>query len=53
MIMSSVGLLKTNPNPSPADIVQGLQGNMCRCGTHPRIMGAVLNAAKVSREPGQ
>lgn len=53
MIMSSVGLLKTNPNPSPADIVQGLQGNMCRCGTHPRIMEAVLNAAKASREPGQ
>jgi aerobic-type carbon monoxide dehydrogenase small subunit (CoxS/CutS family) len=53
MIMSSVGLLKTNPNPSPADIVQGLQGNMCRCGTHPRIMEAVLNAAKVSLEPGR
>jgi aerobic-type carbon monoxide dehydrogenase small subunit (CoxS/CutS family) len=53
MIMSSVGLLKANPNPSPADIVQGLQGNMCRCGTHPRIMKAVLNAAKISREPGQ
>ena len=53
MIMSSVGLLKTNPNPSPADIVQGLQGNMCRCGTHPRIMEAVLNAAKLSREPGR
>jgi aerobic-type carbon monoxide dehydrogenase small subunit (CoxS/CutS family) len=52
MIISSVGLLKTNPNPSPADIVQGLQGNMCRCGTHPRIMEAVLNAAKFSREPG-
>jgi isoquinoline 1-oxidoreductase subunit alpha len=53
MIMSSVGLLKTNPNPSPADIVQGLQGNMCRCGTHPRIMEAVLNAAKASRGPGR
>jgi len=53
MIMSSVGLLKTNPNPSPADIVQGLQGNMCRCGTHPRIMEAVLNAAKASRESGR
>jgi aerobic-type carbon monoxide dehydrogenase small subunit (CoxS/CutS family) len=53
MIMSSVGLLKTNPNPSPADIVQGLQGNMCRCGTHLRIMEAVLNAARVSREPGR
>jgi len=53
MIMSSVGLLKTNPNPSSADIVQGLQGNMCRCGTHPRIMEAVLNAAKVLRGPGR
>ena len=53
MIMSSVGLLKTNPNPTPADIVQGLQGNMCRCGTHPRIMEAVLNAAKASQEPGR
>jgi aerobic-type carbon monoxide dehydrogenase small subunit (CoxS/CutS family) len=53
MIMSSVGLLKTNPNPAPADIVQGLQGNMCRCGTHPRIMEAVLNAAKLSQEPGR
>ena len=51
MIMSSVGLLKTNPSPTPADIVQGLQGNMCRCGTHPRIMEAVLSAAKLSREP--
>jgi aerobic-type carbon monoxide dehydrogenase small subunit (CoxS/CutS family) len=53
MIMSSLGLLKTNPNPSPADIVQGLQGNVCRCGTHPRIMEAVLKAAKVLREPGR
>jgi aerobic-type carbon monoxide dehydrogenase small subunit (CoxS/CutS family) len=53
MIMSSIGLLKANPDPSPADIVRGLQGNMCRCGTHPRIMEAVLNAAKASREPGQ
>jgi len=35
MIMSSVGLLQTNPNPSQAEIVQFLQGNVCRCGTHP------------------
>lgn len=53
MIMSSVGLLKTNPNPTAADIVQGLQGNMCRCGTHPRIIEAVLKAAKASQEPGR
>jgi aerobic-type carbon monoxide dehydrogenase small subunit (CoxS/CutS family) len=53
MIMSSVGLLKTNPHPSRADIVQGLQGNMCRCGTHPRIIEAVLSAAKMSQESGR
>jgi aerobic-type carbon monoxide dehydrogenase small subunit (CoxS/CutS family) len=53
MIMSSVGLLKTNPNPTATDIVQGLQGNLCRCGTHLRIMEAVLNAAKFLREPGR
>ena len=47
MIMSSVGLLQTNPNPSPAEIVQFLQGNVCRCGTHPRIIGAVSRAAKM------
>lgn len=50
MIMSSVGLLKTNPNPSRNDIVQGLQGNLCRCGTHPRIVEAVLSAAKIQQE---
>ena len=47
MIMSSVGLLKSNPHPTREDIVQNLQGNICRCGTHPRIVEAVLNAAKV------
>jgi aerobic-type carbon monoxide dehydrogenase small subunit (CoxS/CutS family) len=53
MIMSSVGLLKTNPNPNHADIVQGLQGNVCRCGTHPRIVEAVLSAAKTLQEMGR
>jgi aerobic-type carbon monoxide dehydrogenase small subunit (CoxS/CutS family) len=51
MIMSSVGLLKSNPDPSRADIVQGLQGNVCRCGTHPRIVEAVLSAAKMLQGP--
>jgi aerobic-type carbon monoxide dehydrogenase small subunit (CoxS/CutS family) len=50
MILSSVGLLSTNPNPSSADIVQSLQGNICRCGTHPRIIDAVHQAAKTMRE---
>jgi aerobic-type carbon monoxide dehydrogenase small subunit (CoxS/CutS family) len=46
MVMSSVGLLQTNPNPTQTEIVQFLQGNICRCGTHPRIMEAVRQAAK-------
>jgi aerobic-type carbon monoxide dehydrogenase small subunit (CoxS/CutS family) len=50
MIMSSVGLLQSNANPSQADVVQFLQGNVCRCGTHPRIMEAVRQAAKMMQE---
>src|SRR5450432_748432 len=53
MIMSSVGLLRTNPNPNRVDIVQSLQGNVCRCGTHPRIVEAVLSAAKTLQETGR
>jgi aerobic-type carbon monoxide dehydrogenase small subunit (CoxS/CutS family) len=50
MIMSSVGLLQSNSNPSPAEIVQSLQGNICRCGAHPRIVAAVQQAAKTMQE---
>ena len=50
MIMSSVALLQQNPSPSPDEITQSLQGNICRCGTHPRILEAVQNAAKAVRE---
>jgi aerobic-type carbon monoxide dehydrogenase small subunit (CoxS/CutS family) len=50
MIMSSVALLKQNSNPTPAEIEQVLQGNICRCGAHPRIIEAVQKAAKTSRE---
>jgi aerobic-type carbon monoxide dehydrogenase small subunit (CoxS/CutS family) len=53
MIMSSVALLRQNANPSEAEIVQFLQGNICRCGTHPRIIDAVQRAAKAVRERAQ
>ena len=46
MIMSSVGLLKATPNPSDVEITQSLQGNICRCGAHPRIVAAVQQAAR-------
>ena len=46
MIMSSVGLLKKNPNPAEPEIRSGLQGNLCRCGTYPRIVRAVRMVAQ-------
>jgi len=45
MIMATVGLLKTNPNPSEQDVARLMQGNVCRCGTNPRIVRAVRLAA--------
>jgi aerobic-type carbon monoxide dehydrogenase small subunit (CoxS/CutS family) len=46
MIMSSVGLLKKSPAAGEAEIRAGLQGNVCRCGTYPRIIDAVRKAAQ-------
>ena len=45
-IMSAVALLDDNPNPSEADIEQGMAGNICRCGTYPRIKAAIQSAAQ-------
>jgi nicotinate dehydrogenase subunit A len=48
MIMSGVALLNKNPKPDEAAILQAMQGNVCRCGTYPRIVAAVrLAASKV------
>jgi len=46
MILAGAGLLSRNPNPSEREIVAALQGNICRCGTYPRIVEAVRLAAK-------
>jgi aerobic-type carbon monoxide dehydrogenase small subunit (CoxS/CutS family) len=46
MIVAAVALLKTNSNPSAEDIVGTLARNVCRCGTHPRILAAVQSAAR-------
>jgi aerobic-type carbon monoxide dehydrogenase small subunit (CoxS/CutS family) len=46
MIMSAVGLLAKKPSPSDAEIRSGLQGNVCRCGTYPRIVDAVRRASR-------
>ena len=46
MIMSAVALLKQNPAPSENEIVRFMDGNVCRCGTYPRIVSAIQKAAK-------
>jgi aerobic-type carbon monoxide dehydrogenase small subunit (CoxS/CutS family) len=50
MIVSAVGLLETNGNPSEKDIASRLSGNICRCGTYPRILAAVRQAAQAMRK---
>jgi aerobic-type carbon monoxide dehydrogenase small subunit (CoxS/CutS family) len=45
MIMSAHALLSTNPAPSDEEIVRYMNGNICRCGTYPRIVAAVRRAA--------
>lgn len=46
MIMSATSLLQRNPAPDDSAIVAAMQGNVCRCGTYPRIMEAIRKAAK-------
>lgn len=50
MIMSAVALLHSNPDPSEGEISQFMQGNVCRCGTYPRIVAAIRKAAKTLKE---
>jgi len=50
MIVAAVGLLKTNPHPSEQDIARLMDGNVCRCGTYPRIVKAVRLAAERMRQ---
>ncbi len=46
-LMSVTGLLKKNPHPSADEVKHACAGNICRCGTHPRIVQAALKAAGV------
>jgi isoquinoline 1-oxidoreductase alpha subunit len=45
-IMQAASLLSTNPTPSDEEIVQNMSGNICRCGTYPRIHKAIKSASK-------
>jgi nicotinate dehydrogenase subunit A len=49
MIMQAAAFLKQNPSPSRDDIKQALNDNLCRCGTHMRIVRAVQSAARSMR----
>jgi nicotinate dehydrogenase subunit A len=46
MIMAAKSLLSQRRKPTPERVKQALEGNLCRCGTHTRILDAVLRAAK-------
>ena len=50
MIMSAVSLLNNKRNPSDEEILQFMQGNICRCGTYPRIVAAIRKAADAMPE---
>jgi aerobic-type carbon monoxide dehydrogenase small subunit (CoxS/CutS family) len=47
MIVSGVGLLRKNPQASESEIREAMEGNVCRCGTYPRIVAAVQMAEKM------
>jgi len=49
MILSAVALLANNPGPSEQEIVRFMNGNICRCGTYPRIVAAIQQAASNGR----
>lgn len=53
MIMSGVALLARNTNPSEPEIVRFMEGNVCRCGSYPRIVTAIRKAALAMKRGGR
>lgn len=51
MIMAAISLLAATPKPSRDEIVRAMDGNLCRCGTYPRIVSAIQRAAGELPEP--
>ncbi|MCF8484033.1 MAG: (2Fe-2S)-binding protein [Rhodobacteraceae bacterium] len=49
-IMQAASLLAQNPNPTLTEIDEAMSGNLCRCGTYPRIQAAVLDASRRLKE---
>jgi isoquinoline 1-oxidoreductase alpha subunit len=52
-LMSAAVLLRENPDPTDQDIDDAMSGNICRCGTYPRIRAAIHKAAQLQREGGK
>jgi aerobic-type carbon monoxide dehydrogenase small subunit (CoxS/CutS family) len=50
MIMSGVALLRQDPAPTADAVVRFMEGNVCRCGTYPRIIAALAQAARAMKE---
>ena len=51
VVMVAAALLARNPQPTREEIKQALAGNLCRCGSHDRVLRAVERAARVGRDP--
>ena len=49
MIMSGVALLQANSNPTESEILRFMEGNICRCGTYPRIVASIRKAAQTMK----
>jgi aerobic-type carbon monoxide dehydrogenase small subunit (CoxS/CutS family) len=49
-IMSAVGFLKTNPNPTRTELAHGLSGNLCRCQDYDKILTAMMRGAELLRK---
>ena len=47
MIVSAVGLLIRNPNPTDGEVLEHMEGNICRCGGYPRMLRAIKKASKM------
>jgi aerobic-type carbon monoxide dehydrogenase small subunit (CoxS/CutS family) len=52
MILSATSLLREHPRPTDQQIVDAMNGNICRCGTYPRIVAAIKRAAHLSEKRG-
>ena len=53
LIMSAVGLLRENSNPTEQEVRYALGGNLCRCTGYSKVVKAILSAADITRQSGE